>query len=316
MSDCTDDSSFDEFDDDGVVEALLASDIASSQTKDSDSPDTKNLPSTTDAETESTSPGILDDPYADPLVESLMLSEACFKTEPAPSDLGNSTPLGSISPDARLKRKRGSDAAAGASTASKKPRDGTANQAAGVAQTSATHPAVVEPYRINFGGLYRNKTLDDLPSWYINFLIDKEIYLARPDLESALRARGLLKTNFSEAAVDKELLTWRLPPLEAMENEEEFWDEFEEAPVWIAPKDAKNYFGVDFNLLRRARIKSLRGKAPHQLPLYQVYACAEHFKTVTAGTTRQALDQFLRKNEAREKEILRGSYFASCDCCD
>ena len=163
-------------------------------------------------------------------------------------------------------------------------------------------PLPVQSYRLDFGK-HRYKTLDEVPSGYINWLISNEVHSGRPDLAAALKSDGLLTaTSDPDLDVDSALRTWRIPNRIEKYNDS-FYDKFTDDARWIALGDAIKYFQVDANLLRVAGIQSLADKTP-RYPLYQVYFCADHFKTTANGTTQQALDAFQRKNERREKEIM------------
>ena len=95
------------------------------------------------------------------------------------------------------------------------------------------------------------------------------------------------------------------------------WNEDEEEARWITPSDARKYFKITSYLLQNVRIKPLPQKASYHLPLYQVYACAEHFETITSGTTQQAYEDFLSKNDERQREIVaEAGYFVGCGCFD
>lgn len=308
MSDHGDDSTMDEFDDDDVVEALLASDISSSQQEDSSR--------IKGAEVHHAPPNIVDDLYEDPYVEALMQNEACFKTDPIYSNLQKSTfPTDNVHTP-HLKRKRSTKDVVEESPDFKKPLKAITKGDPQINQKPAVSPVIDRPYRLNFGK-HRDKTLDEVPSQYVDFLVDEEVYQNRPALASALRAKGLLMdTSRSKANIESRLSSWRKPSLDEM-MDSRMWDEDEEAACWIAPSDARKYFKITSNLLQKARLKPLSGKASYQLPLYQVYACAEHFGTVTSGTTQQAYKEFLGKNEQREREILgEAGYFVDCGCCD
>lgn len=163
-------------------------------------------------------------------------------------------------------------------------------------------------YRLDFGK-HRYKTLDEVPSGYIDWLISNEVHLNRPELAAALKSKGLL-TATSDPEVSA-LRTWRMPHALDRYNDG-FYDQFTNDARWISLGDAKKYFRVDANLLRTAKIQSLAGNTP-RYPLYQVYSCADHFKTIANGNTQQALDAFQRKNERREREIM-SEMFPGCDC--
>lgn len=171
------------------------------------------------------------------------------------------------------------------------------------------------PYLLDFGK-HRYKTLDETPSSYIDWLIENNVHLGRMDLFAALKSKGLLDTPKGTATTNvtdykPALATWKMPrPSERYKDG--FYNSATKEARWVAPGDAKIYFGVDANLLRIAKIERLAGEPP-RYPLYQVYSCAEHFKTVTNGTTQQALSEFRQKNERRERESASHPF---CDCCD
>ena len=308
MSDNGGDSTLDEFDDDDVVEALLASDIGSSQQRESSS--------IKGAEIHYAPPNIVDDPYEDPFVEALMQNEACFTNDAIHPDLETSTCLTYNLYTPHLKRKRSTEDVVDESPDSKRPLRAISEGDPQINQERAVGPTIVQPYRLDFGK-HRDKTLDEVPSQYVDFLVDEGVYQNRPALTSALRARGLLRDGSrSKADIEAGLSSWRKPSLDEM-MDSRMWDDDEEEARWISPSDARKYFKITSNLLQKARLKPLLGKASHQLALYQVYACAEHFGTVTCSTTRQALKDFLSKNEQREREILaEAGYFVGCGCCD
>ena len=310
MSDNGDDNTLEEYDDDDVVEALLASDFGSIQQGKSSSMG--------GAEIHYAPSGIVDDPYEDPFVEALMQNEACFKTDPIiHSDLVNSTfPTDSLHTP-HLKRKRSTEYVVEQFPDSKNPRRVVTKGDPRINQDSAVSETIIDrPNRLNFGK-HRDKTLDEVPSQYVDFLVDEGVYQTRPALASALRAKGsLANTSRSKTDIESGLSSWRKPSLDKM-IDSRMWDDDEQEALWITPSDARKYFKTTSFLLQKARIKPLARKASYQLPLYQVYACAEHFGTITSGTTQQAFKDFLSKNEQREKEILAEmGYFMGCGCCD
>ena len=308
MSDYGDDSNSDEFDDGDVLEALLASDIGSSQQGGSSS--------IKGAEIHHAPPNILNDPYEDPFVEALMQSEACFKTDPVYSDPRKSTISTNNLHAPHLKRKRSTEDVVEESPDSKKPLKAINKGDPGIKQDRAVGPVSDTPYRLDFGK-HRDKTLDEVPSQYVDFLVDERVYQNRPALASALRAKGLLgDTSRGKANIESRLSSWRKPSLDEM-MDSRMWNEDEEEARWITPSDARKYFKINSHLLQHVRIKPLPQKASYQLPLYQVYACAAHFKTITSGTTQQAYENFLSKNDQREREVVaEAGYFVDCGCFD
>lgn len=171
-------------------------------------------------------------------------------------------------------------------------------------------PRTVAPYYLNFGK-HNGYTLDEIPSSYIDWILNVGVYETRPDLASELEERGLLKpTRPDEDDIRAALYTWRLPAPEQA-YEPGFYNPDTESAWWIAQRDARLYFDVTANLLRRAGIEPL-DEEPLRYPLYLVYSCAEHFETMDPDTVEHALKRFLRKNERRRRTVV-GRVFSSCE---
>ncbi len=114
---------------------------------------------------------------------------------------------------------------------------------------------------------------------------------------------------------------WKAPSV-TQAKERCFFDPFLGDPLWISDKDAATYFNLRDSALASAGVHlvssieldmfaQIGGSMFTQAGgrrrwLYQVFACAEHFKTASPGTARQALQRFLGKNKRREDEIMVG----------
>ncbi|KAG6991453.1 hypothetical protein G7Y79_00052g087930 [Physcia stellaris] len=171
-------------------------------------------------------------------------------------------------------------------------------------------PRTAEPYHLNFGK-HNGCTLDEIPPSYIDWMLNVGVYDHRLDLASELEQRGLLKpTRPDEDDIRTALYTWRLPAPEQA-YEPGFYNPDTEQPWWIAQSDARLYFDVTANLLRRAGIEPL-DEPPVRYPLYLVYHCAYHFKTMDADGVELALKRFLRKNERRRRPVV-GRVVSSCE---
>ena len=100
-------------------------------------------------------------------------------------------------------------------------------------------------------------------------------------------------------------------------KDERFYDPLTRSSRWISDVDASRYFELREALLERMSVhlvfkRELRGSAEFgelmnvgEVPkrwLYQVYACASWIGT-ECGTVNEALRDFLRKNQRREREI-------------
>lgn len=208
----------------------------------------------------------------------------------------------------------------------------------------ADHQQAADLYYLDFG-MHAGKRLSEVPSSYIDWLIKKEVHTSRPTLAAALRILGrldsprpALEESLAPVKIDSRspaLSTlnnrqpistgasdsrWRAPAvLEARGNC--FFDPFLGSPRWISDKDTETYFNLRVPMLAGAGVRILTGKdldmysdygsmfsisGVRKRWLYQVFACAEHFNTVSHGTAQQALQKFLGKNEQREGEITAG----------
>lgn len=67
---------------------------------------------------------------------------------------------------------------------------------------------------------------------------------------------------------------------------------------WISETDAKNYFNLRPRLLELAGIGGFESGGGWKYSLYPAYACAQHFHTVTDGSTEQALDKVFPQEQA------------------
>jgi uncharacterized protein (DUF3820 family) len=156
-------------------------------------------------------------------------------------------------------------------------------------------------YRLSFGK-HAGKTLEELPSSYIEWLLKNGILKSNPDLASALKKTG-----------HSRLANWTKPNPQDT-HDPRFFDRDTNAALWIAKTDAEKYFNVDVHLLGLARIWPLV-KRGQRYGLYPIYVCAKHFRTVTEGTADQALAEFLEKNRYREQEIVAGMGCFCPHCC-
>ena len=152
-------------------------------------------------------------------------------------------------------------------------------------------------YRLSFGR-YTGCTLDEVPPAYINWLVKQEVYRNFKDLTSALQAKGYLR-----------LADWIKPS----KIHERFLDQDTGDPLWISSYDAKIYFNLSSRLLKLAGVDQLSNDRRYWLN--QAFSCARNFRTVTDGSTEQALVRFLSKNKRREREIVAeiGRYYCP-DC--
>ena len=174
---------------------------------------------------------------------------------------------------------------------------------------------VADLYFLDFG-IHVGKRLPDVPSGYIDYLINKEVYTNRPALATALRALGRLDTPGPAALKDSR---WKAPHVSEAKDPC-FFDPCLDAPLWISDKDAATYFNLRVPSLESAGVHlvskremdaysefgSLFVQHGRRRWLYPVFACAHHFNTVSPGTARQALQRFLGKNKERESEIMQG----------
>ena len=166
-------------------------------------------------------------------------------------------------------------------------------------------PSTAEPYYLNFGR-HNGYTLDEIPSTYIDWILNVGVYDNRPDLASDLEDRGLLKrTRPSKDDIRAALRTWRLPKPDQFLQDPAFYDQDTEEAKWISQRDARVYFDVSGNLLGTARIKPL-GENPIRYHLYLVYSCAEHFDTADPDA---ALDAYLLRSGGQGRGML-----SSCKC--
>lgn len=169
-------------------------------------------------------------------------------------------------------------------------------------------------YLLDFG-IHAGKRLPNVPSGYIDWLINKEVYTSRPALATALRALGRLDTAGPATLNDP---SWKAPRV-SQSKERCFDDPWLDTPLWISDKDAENYFNLRVPMLESAGVHLLSNREMDLYSnsgsmfvqngrrrwLYPVFACAEHFNTASPGTARQALQRFLGKNKERESEIMQ-----------
>lgn len=158
-------------------------------------------------------------------------------------------------------------------------------------------------YRLPFGK-HVGKTLDELPSFYIDWLVRNGVSNSNPDLASALKIKNRSR-----------LATWVRPsPNDA--DDLRFFDRDTCGALWISTSDVFKYFHVDVRLLALTRIMPII-KGARRYSLYPVYACAKHFRTVEQGTVDQALAEFLNKNNKREQEKMAEMGLTCCcpPCC-
>lgn len=139
-------------------------------------------------------------------------------------------------------------------------------------------------YRFSFGK-YTGCTLDEVPLAYIKWLVEEEVYRKFKDLTSALK--GYLR-----------LANWIKPGT----INGRFLDYYTEEPLWISADDAKIYFHLSSRLLQLADVLPLSGGQRYWLN--QAFHCAKHFRTVTDGSTYQALARFLKKNKRRGYKLV------------
>ena len=156
-------------------------------------------------------------------------------------------------------------------------------------------------YRLTFGK-HTGKTLEELPSSYIEWLLKNGILKSNPGLASALKKKA-----------HSRLVNWTKPNPQDT-HDPRFFDRDTNAALWIAKTDAEKYFNVDVHLLGLAKIWPIV-KRSQSYCLYSIYVCAKHFRTVTEGTADQALAKFLNKNRDREREIVAGMGCFCPYCC-
>lgn len=147
-------------------------------------------------------------------------------------------------------------------------------------------------YRLTFGK-HAGKTVDELPSSYIEWLMKNGILKSNPDLASAIKKMA-----------HSRLVSWSRPNLRDT-HDPRFFDRDTYAALWIAKTDVETYFNIDEHLVALAKIRPLV-KRGHRYGLYPIFVCAQHFRTVMDGTADQALARFLNKNRKREEEIVAG----------
>ena len=177
-------------------------------------------------------------------------------------------------------------------------------------------------YRLDFGK-HAGTPLDKVPLNYFGWLIRNEVHTSRPALATALRALGKLDApaGAPDAAHQDTRTKWKAPSV-SKAKEQCFFDPFLGDPLWISDRDAATYFNLRDSALASAGVHLVSSMELDMFAqvggsiftqgggrrrwLYQVFACAEHFKTASPETARQALQRFLGKNKRREDEIMAG----------
>ncbi len=181
-------------------------------------------------------------------------------------------------------------------------------------------PNSADLYRLDFGK-HTGTLLHKVPSNYIDWLIRNEIHTSRPALATALRALGKLDAPTGAPNAAHQDITWKAPSVRQA-KEQCFFDPFLGDPLWISDRDAATYFNLRDSALANAGVHLVSSMELDMFAqvggsmftqgggrrrwLYQVFACAEHFKTASPETARQALQRFLGKNKRREDEIMIG----------
>ena len=175
-------------------------------------------------------------------------------------------------------------------------------------------PQVEDLYIFDFGK-HAGKRLREVPSRYISWLINEEVYTNRPALATALRALGRLDAAPWPSLRDS---TWKAPHFSEAQ-EQCFFDPYLDAPLWISDQDSARYFNLRGPTLASAGVYLVSSEelesysefgsmfvkcGGHRRWLYPVFACAEHFNTAIPRTARQALQKFLDKNKKRETEMM------------
>lgn len=160
------------------------------------------------------------------------------------------------------------------------------------------------PYCFSFGK-YNGYTIDETPPEYVRWLVKSEAYKNYKDLTSALQSKGYLQ-----------LLNWRRPGKNDAADSR-FYVEDTPNPQGLDAKrisaiDAKSYFNLRPRLLELAGIDGFELAGGRKYYLYLAYVCAQHFHTVTDGSTEQALEKFFRKNNRREGKIFEEMGFICC----
>ena len=173
-------------------------------------------------------------------------------------------------------------------------------------------------YLLKFGK-YNGKALDEVPPSYVEYLVENRVSDIYPDLSLALRARGSLPSVPAKRLADEQRLAKWEKPSGYVDRRSRFFDRTANKALWISASDAFEYFEVDRQLLLSAMILPISG-LPGRYYLNQVYACAQHFRTVTNGRTAQALSAFLEKNARKERARTAGvgalgSWFCHCEYC-
>jgi len=176
-------------------------------------------------------------------------------------------------------------------------------------------------YILDFGK-YAGQKLRNVPRTYIDWLIATNVHEKRLDLAAALREEGFLMENYTPDILES---TWRAPNVhEATFMDTRFYDPLTQSPLWISDLDASHYFRLGEPLLSEAGVYSVSEadlrrstefrelltfpKAPIRW-LYQVYACADRYRSVGDATgggsaVEKAFRDFLGKNRRREHEVL------------
>lgn len=157
--------------------------------------------------------------------------------------------------------------------------------------TSEVEDSSLDSCRIDFGK-YAGKTPDELPSSYIDWLLNNGLDTSDPELATVLQEKS-----------HSRLASWKEPLALATRDPRFFNGDSREPtyePLWISAPEAQRYFQVSERLPVFPRplpyVTTLFRGPNSRYSLYQVYAYAEHFRTVTKGTTDQALADFLNKN--------------------
>jgi len=233
-------------------------------------------------------------------------SELCAPIGPGSSP----TPL-----SARLKRKASAGAVAAEASSTQKICAMAAGTNKAQSYEEAKHGSLKQTYTLTFGR-HCGKTLDEIPTTYMRWILENDVYQGHDDFTEALRAHGDLSAAVKPTANQTAntllaMATFKAPKFPV---EDCFYDSFSREKLWISNSDAKTYFNADSAHMKKAGLVTwtMGGK---KWWLFQVYAFAEHFGYVgDKKQTLQALQNFLHKNDVREKEILTGMGLGS-PCC-